>query len=176
MNWTIVIFVGVNSIISSCAADNRASPRAGVQTIPLDKIWAFEMPRARDVRELEGDKFGEKVLKLPSNQQSALLHQALTTHIRLALQNSKKSRDGFAVMGTRKSALKGAYDVLVKGQKIQSSFPVDSDITLVFFSHQFGQHVHLTRIERDGNTINVFYQFVPHETREVPARPAAATK
>jgi hypothetical protein len=145
------------------------APQGAVQTITLDQIWAFEMPGTHDIRELEPDKFGESTRNLPSNERFKLLDESLTFQIRAALKrdNSAKAgmvRDGFAVIGTGREALDGAYNVFVKDQKPSSSFPLDSNVTLVFYSRLAGQYVHIDEVKKETNTIEIRYQFVPHLT------------
>ena len=57
--------------------------------------------------------------------------------------------------------------MLVDGKKPQETFPPDTKVSLVFFSYQYGPYVHLHKVTRRGNLINVRYQFVPHKTEEV---------
>ncbi len=137
--------------------------------IPLKGIWAYDMPGTRDIRELEPDKFGERTRSLPSAERFKLLDESLTDQIRVALRQDSSakggtSQPGFAVMGTGREALEGAYNVLVKDQKPNKSFPLDSNVTLVFFSRLAGQYVHLKRIERHDKKFEVGYQVVPHLT------------
>jgi hypothetical protein len=156
-------------LITSCAADDRSAPKATVQTIALDQIWAFEMPGTHDIRELEPDKFGERTRSLPSDQRFRLLDESKTFQIYAAIKKAHPSNEngaqpGFAVLGTGAEALDGAYNVLVKGEKPDETFPLDSNVTLVFFSRLAGQYVHLKRIERHNNKFDVGYQVVPHLT------------
>ena len=80
------------------------SPIEKANTIPLDKIWAYEMPGTRDVRELEPDHFGKHVADLPGEQQLKLLHGSLVQQIIRSLiylreEESVNAQSGFAVSG-----------------------------------------------------------------------------
>ncbi len=72
------------------------------------------------------------------------------------------SLSGFAVTGTGKDALKEAYQVLAKQDKVTDTFSSNSDISIVFFSHQSGRHIVLAHVERDGNTFRLTYQTITH--------------
>jgi hypothetical protein len=127
------------------------------------------MPGTRDIRELEPDKFGEQTRTLPSAERFRLLDESLTFQIRAALKHdvaakTGTTRNGFAVIGTGREALEGAYGVLVKDQKPSQTFPLDSNVTLIFFSHLAGQYIHLKKIERYDYTFELGYQVVPHTT------------
>jgi hypothetical protein len=172
MNWMAVIFVGVCSMLGSCATDNRIASKADVQTIALDQIWAYGMPGTHDVRELEPDNFGEHTRLLPSAERFKLLSESMADKIRAALDKDRPSKggvakQGFAVLGTGAEALQDAYDVLVSGHKPAESFPTVSNVTLVFFSHSFGDYVHLETAERRGKTIEAQYRFVPHDSKDM---------
>ncbi len=145
----------------------------GEQTtsIPLNSIFALNMPGTRDIRELEPESFGEHTRKLSSEDRFRLLGESRIDQIRTALQRDNPTKDGnaktgFAVVGTGKEALDNAYKVLVKDAKRDTSFPFGSNITLVFFSKFAGQYVHLDRIQLRGNEIEVGYQAVPHITAD----------
>lgn len=128
-------------------------------TIPLDQIWAWEMPGTRDIGQLEPNK--------PAKVECG----PLVGEIRQALSASRvrgtEPRAGFAVVGTGLDALREAHAVLVEKKQPRDSFPVGSEITVVFFSYQAGSYVHLRHVEQRGNVVEIEYRFVPHETCEV---------
>jgi hypothetical protein len=137
--------------------------------ISLKEVWAYDMPGTRDIRELEPDNFGERTRRLPSAERFRLLGDSMVDQIRVALRRDGSAKGGppqagFAVIGTGREALEGAYDVLVKDKNPDMSIPLDSNVTLVFFSRLAGQYVHLKRIERHDNKFEVGYQVVPHLT------------
>ncbi len=79
----------------------------------------------------------------------------------------KDASPGFAVLGTGMDALHKAHAVLVKNQEPRKSFPADAEITLVFFSYQAGTYVHLHRVDRRDEIVEIRYRFVPHRTRDL---------
>lgn len=121
--------------------------------IPLDKVWGYNMPGTANVEKLEPKPQG-----------------TLFSEIRRSLWSlppkQKNAGPAFAVTGTEAEALRGVHAVLVKGKKPQQSFPHDSEIYVVFFSYQNQPYVHLHKVERQENVINVRWRFVPHETEE----------
>jgi hypothetical protein len=168
MKWLLIVgALMFGLLLYFCAPAQRQIERSELATIPLDQIWAFDMPGTHDVQELEPDKFGEHTRGLPSAERSRLLDESITDQIRVALDKDRPSKGtiakpGFAVLGTGAEALQGAYDVLVKKKTPDKSFPLGSNVTLVFFSHLCGQYVHLVDVERKRNAIKIQYQFVPH--------------
>jgi hypothetical protein len=133
--------------------------------IPLDQIWAYEMPGTLDVRELEPDRFGAKVRNLGSEEQIKRSKESLTFQIMKSMGVANRGVQvvpGFAVLGSGKEALRNAHTILVNGQKPRETFPANSKISLVFFSKVFGYYVHLDKVEREGTTITIKYFFVPH--------------
>jgi hypothetical protein len=138
-------------------------------TIPLDQVWGFDIPGTRDIRELEPEKFGERIRQLPSQERFRLLDKSMIFQIRAALdaqlpKKGETTKSAFAVLGTGREALEGAYSVLVGGEDYDKAFPFDSNVTIVFFSHLCGQYVHVERIERRGKNLEVKYRVVPHMT------------
>jgi hypothetical protein len=153
---TLLVF-GVLLVLS---ANGNASADDVVQ-IPLKSIWAHGMPRTRDVRELEMDA-------IPPNQRAPL-----SDDIGGALEfipQGQTTAKGFAVVGTsEKDALSNAHAVFANKQKAPQFFSTDANIFVVFFSHSFGQYVHLDKVERREKTIKIAYHFVPHETKQMTA-------
>ena len=138
-----------------------------VREIPLNCIWAYNMPGTRDVRELEPAKFGAKVAKLSSAQRLRLDRESLTSQILASLPHlpsykHERPKAGFAVQGKRESALHMANGVLAAKHRSFHSFPPGSDITVVFFGHSSGVYVHLRRVELREHTLRIVYQFVEH--------------
>lgn len=175
MKWLASICAGAFIVmLLSCASADRSdgSSQRQTQTIQRDQIWAFEMPGTHDIRELEPDKFGEHTRALPSAERFKLLSESMTDKIRAALDKDRPNKDGvakqgFAVLGTGAEALQGAYDVLANGHKPAESFPTVSNVTLVFFSHSFGDYVQLEKAERNGKSVEVRYRFVPHNSKNM---------
>jgi hypothetical protein len=134
------------------------SERSKAVEIPLKSIWAHEMPGTRDIRVLEKGVVSQRA--------------SLADQIGGALDFIPKGQTagkGFAVVGTDKEALRNAHKVLVQTRKPRQSFSASADLSLVFFSHPFGQYVHLAHVEQRDKTIKISYRFVPHETKQMTA-------
>ncbi len=152
-------------LVTNAMAEPGQPPNAAL--IPLKDIWAYEMPGTRDVHELEPDMFGLKIRKLSSAEQIALSEKSLTTQILYPLGHNKPGQtaiQAFAVTGTGVDALRKAADILSGKKKPQTSFPANSDVSVVFFSYLYGSYVHLNNVEQQPGLINITYRFVPHET------------
>jgi hypothetical protein len=121
--------------------------------IPLYQIWAWDMPGTQNISDLEK--------ATPSEDW-------LITKIRDE-QHSKgwmaKAGRAFAVEGTGLKALENAHDVIFGKQKRLTS--LSGEISVIFFSLAGGQYVHLTKVEREGDTINIRYKLVPHEQKHL---------
>jgi hypothetical protein len=138
--------------------------------IPLKDIWAYQMPGTRDVRDLEPDKFGPQIRKLSSAEQLKKYETSLTNQILGKLDFNKlgqKANPGFAVEGIGADALREAAAVLSGTKKPPTSFAANSNVSVVFFSHQSGYYVHLDKVEQRPGLVTISYQFVPHETRNL---------
>lgn len=141
----------VSCVSAAAAADD-------VVKIPLDTIWARAMPGTRDINELE--KSVAKQGETPVNDIGGTLR---------FLGKGKTTGKGFAVSGTEKEALKNASAVLVDKKQPRQIFPSTDNIWLVFYSHSFGQYVHLVNVERRDRTIKIEYRLVPHATKQLTA-------
>lgn len=119
--------------------------------IPLNEIWAFEMPGTKGISELSSQAtgFGE-VMRL----------------LRKPAPKGDSVRPAFAVQGTGLEALRNSYEVLVKQKDPKRSFDADADISIVFFSHDDNHYVHLESVERKDKTITINYKFISHEEQE----------
>lgn len=127
--------------------------------IPLDKIWAWEMPGTLDVATLEKDK--------PPNFAYGPLVRDLLRVLGDAPEEGKPAREAFAVQGTGLDALRKAHAVLVQKKKPRTTFPTGNEISVVVFSHSFGSYVHLEKVQRRDDVIEIHYRFVPHKTGEL---------
>lgn len=151
----LVALLAINFFGSeSCGNDGDGSV-----VIPLDKVWAFQMPETRDVGELEQEK--------PLRWKHGPLVGQIRRSLSIAPPAGKEAKAGFAVLGTGIDALPRAHEVICKGKARRKEFPFGSEISVVFFSYQFGSYVHLHRVEQRNNVIEVHYRFVPHRTREM---------
>lgn len=126
-------------------------------TIPLDQIWAYDMPGTRDIAELE------------SNGNPHMEHGPVVLEIRRSLGVVPKghlAKVGFAVVGEGMDALREAHAVFTEKRKPSQTLSTGSNISIVFFSHQSNPYVHLDKVERKDNTVDIYYHFVPHETMD----------
>jgi hypothetical protein len=124
--------------------------------IPLDQIWASNMPGTRSIDSTTHD---EAATILPD------ILRALATRP----PDPDGAKPGFAVLGTNEESLRAAHAAIVDGKVPHQLFPAGRDVSLVFFSHQLGSYVHIQEVHRDGSRIEIQYRFVPHRTREVTA-------
>lgn len=143
------------------AAASAAEPPVVVD-IPLDKIWAADMPGTRNIRELEPRTPGDRRNYGP-------LMWAI--YKRLLLDNEHWGPDagrGFVVPGKDIEALNYAYDVLADRQDRSNIVPT-GDVSLVFYARYAGQYVYVEKVRREGAVITIHYRFVVHRTRELSA-------
>jgi hypothetical protein len=142
-------------------ADELASRDADSQsvTIPLDQIWALNMPGTLDVQELDKASADRPSHKLINKIRNELQYIPRTS--------ADVARQGFVVAGGAEDALDEVYAVLSGNRKARQSLLPNRDIWLVFFSLRYGQYVQLTKVKRRGNRIEILYRLVPHRANEV---------
>jgi hypothetical protein len=151
MNSPLLVAVSTTLIFASVTFGDAPKELPKTQTIPLDKIWGYNMPGTARAEDLDpsGKLFMQirrSLWSLPSEQEEAA--------------------PSFAVSGTKSEAIREVHAVLVDGKKPRKSFPPSSQIYATFFSYQNRPYVHLQKVERKGNVININWSFVPHETEE----------
>lgn len=129
-----------------------ASHAEEVVEIPLDKIWADSMPGTQNVYGLEGTPSG-----------NPLVAEIRKEHGSKSWED--KAGPAFAVEGTGLEALKNAHAVIVGKQPRSTSF--SGEVSVIFFSLVGGNYVHLTKVERDQNTIKIRYEFVSHQQKHL---------
>ncbi len=154
--WAMVTWLAASA---GCidAAENELQPdEAKTVVIPLDQIWALDMPGTRDVRSLK-----------PKEVTWSIGSQIGWGNSSSSGSKKKIAGPGFAARGTGMEALIAAHAELPEGQKPPDTFPFGSKLSVVFFSHGFNYYVHLNRVERLGNVITIRYRFVPHETKNL---------
>jgi hypothetical protein len=145
--WLLVMCVCVH-------AGERGESNTAAQVIRLDRIWAYEMPRTRDVRKINGPDSMKHIKEIRESLSSRPT-------------DGKIARAGFAVEGTGTNNLRQAHSVLVEGNKLRDRFPANREISLIFFSYQFGRYVQLHKVVMRDNEIDIHYGFVPHKSKEV---------
>lgn len=145
--------------------------------IPLDRIWAFDMPGTRDVAGIPLPEVDEK--RRPGldheryrNERANLIEQM--RQYLTAKPSSVQAMPGFVVPhGVDIHTLRQASNRLAISKKLGHTYPLEQipaiefpvseeDVTLVFYSHPAAYHVRLTKVERQGHDIVVRYRFQPH--------------
>lgn len=140
-----LVFLLVSSI-SAQPPDEKDEP----VTILLDQIWANRMPGTKEISRL-------------------VEQEPRLTGISNALgfpPNNGEAKPAFAVQGRGLEALREAHSVIVDKKKPRDIIPAGSEVSVVFFTHETGPYVHLQKVERQGNNIDIHYKFVPHEEEE----------
>lgn len=132
------------------------SSTAVADEIPLKRIWAWKMPGTKDVQKLDSLRTKESPI--------AIIRRAL----RPASNDVKQPppRTGFAVVGEGRDALLRASE-LITSDKVPDSFPPNAELSIAFLSRETGSYVHLDRVDRKDNVIEVRYRFVPHLSTDV---------
>ncbi len=155
-----LMFVGIAmclSIGSPTLADEKAE-QAETTIIPLKEIWAYGMPGTRDARSLEPDEFEPSSGAPSSREQIKITGKS---------KQGQSAPQAFAVAGTGRDALREAKAVLSGKKKPQTSFPADSNVSVVFFSHSSPYYVHLDKVEQQPGLVVISYRFIPHETADL---------
>lgn len=125
---------------------------AHAEEIPLDSIWAKDMPGTQDVQKLKSECLGEIVEALGFRNWPA---------------KGKEAGQAFVVRGSGKDALCNARDVFSGKEPKAKTQPQGESISLVFYTFATGYYGHLREVTRDANEINIKYSLVPHRTREL---------
>jgi hypothetical protein len=149
---------GCFAILACLSLTAFADSPSDTITIPLKDIWALGMSGTTKVQVLEGDNPGINSL---SERIAKQLRPSLPGEI------PPKLRPGFAVNGTGHTALEKACAIFEDRTKPDGCFPSGSDVSVIFFSYQFAYYVRLADVERQGNTIRIHYQYVPHLTNNL---------
>jgi len=161
--WLVLIFFG--------AAGGGCSREEPSIEIPLNKIWAVEMPGTKDVRKLEPIHFGAATRQLPQNEQTKLLISSLKFQIFQAIYNRQKKGEpigpGFTVAGKGKEALESVHGILKNGVPIPSSISTNAEATLFFYGALNGQYLQLKKVYIEKRQMILQFQLVPHMTMEM---------
>jgi hypothetical protein len=121
------------------AAESTKSPENALH-IPLDQIWAYDMPGTKDVRELEPDLVGAQTKSLPEKEQQRRANYSILEDLAKSLRFLPDKRPidqkpGFGVAGTGIEALRAARDVIVGDKQAPQAFPSGTDVSAVVFSY-----------------------------------------
>lgn len=145
--------------------------------VPLNEIWAYNMPKTLDVGDLDAVK----------KQGGGTKHPIVNEIVRsLGLKRPTETKSvgpAFIVQGTEKESLRNAHVVFTGLAKPSTKFSSTSDLTLVFYTALGGPYAHVDSVERTGRTIAVRYRLVSHNTRDdtlhfalIPLGPLASGK
>ena len=137
------------------AETDQESRDGEVVEIPLDQIWALDMPGTYKLTANKHNGTGEYV-----SAEGPILHDIFRSFH--ALKDGEQSKPGFAVAGTAMDALRNVRAVLTGEQKPSMEFDTTDEVTIVFFSLEFGTDVHLDEVTRRDNRVEIRYRFVPH--------------
>jgi hypothetical protein len=140
----------------STVATEPAKKAQKTVTIPLEKVWAYNMPGTRDIQDLarDGGKNDRRLV--------ASISESLVLRVE-ELRKIPPPRSCFAVTGTGLPALRAAHGVLADGVKPQNEFSPEEEITVVFFAEPAGgNRVHLRGIERRGEEIKIRHRLEPY--------------
>jgi len=156
--WAVLIFIA-----SASSGQARDEPRI---EIPLNKIWALDMPGTRDIRQMKpvGSDKRYPVARLPK------LLDSWFTRIRYVLARKPPEAEaeaGFAIGPISLRSLDLTSYVLMKGGDEPPRYQSSARKTAaVFFSHPSAYRVQLEHVERRGKIIDIHYRFVPHFSSE----------
>ncbi len=64
-------------------------------------------------------------------------------------------------------AIGRAHAVLVKKENSPDTFPVDSELTIAFYSYSSPRYTHVHEVERVDNRIDIRFLLVPHQTKNM---------
>ena len=137
---------------------------SSAEEIPLDQIWAYNMPGTRDIKELEKDQ------EPPDETTTDIRHKTLATHALYLLASNrpldgKLAKPGFVVVGNGYEALEEAQAVFSKKKKRKDVLPSGEVLTLVFFTHSCPRYVWIDEVNCKDNRIVIKYHFHAHGNR-----------
>jgi hypothetical protein len=127
--------------------------------IPLAEIWAYNMP---GTYKMSANRLASGEYAFPGGAMVLAIHNSLRF-----VEPEKQVKPSFAVAGTGMDALQSAHKILVDEEDPRETFSLSEEISLIFFSHEFSQYVHLEDVTRRETTITIPYHFVPHGEKVV---------
>ncbi len=128
-------------------------------TIPLDTIWAWDMPGTKDVSEISPV---DTTLPTKETRRLSPMHDILIT-LNYADKNQRPAK-GFVVIGSDRLALDKAREIITGKSKALSALPSYEELTLVYFS-KGGCPIYLSEVSRNKHKIIV--TFYTHRTIEL---------
>jgi hypothetical protein len=124
--------------------------------IPLKEIWAYNMPGTHPLVD------GLSPEKSPQALPLGDIRRALSSR-----RDLKDAGHGFAVEGVGLDALRNAQQVMIGNEEPAKTISITDGVSIVFFSRQFGAYIHIKKVTVKGNDICIYYQFVPHVTKNL---------
>jgi hypothetical protein len=165
MNRLSLVFGIVVLWCASAAAEPPKEP-ADTVTIPLDRVWAWHTPGARDLRELEPEILTENLRGKPPEEQGRLIRASIGDRIAESLvderfypKKGEQAGSAFAVVGSGIDALQAARDILAHRTKRTTKFSTSDNVNLIFYSFPSETKLHLVSVERKGNSFLLQYGF-----------------
>lgn len=131
--------------------------------IPLDTVWALNIPGTKNILELE-----PKRKRIPPTDEE-LINTSPVEQMKQALNHrhspkkGEKARQSFVVLGTGLDALREARDVLSGEKQRTDSLPTNKELSLIFYAYDPGRSLQLNKIERRDNVITVRYHLIVPE-------------
>jgi hypothetical protein len=107
-----------------------------------------------------------RAIKLRAEKESLVLPIERVL-LKLPTRKEAKPGPGFAIEGNGKTALRGIYDVLVKGDKPIDEFAAGREVSIVFFTHPTQPAVRFDRITLHNGTFDIRYSLVPRAVQSI---------
>lgn len=130
--------------------------------IPLDQIWALDMPGTKDIRTLENQEKFKGMLMADIIKSSLVENTKSMLSSRHLPRAGESAGPGFVVLGKGLEALKEANAILNKKKDQEKTFPVNQELSLVFFSYNFPRVIEFDEISRTDDEITIKYHFHDH--------------
>jgi hypothetical protein len=155
----LAVFVAIPSIVAKAAEETV--------TIPLEEIWALNMPGTQNVYKLDPGKVSLEISneELRKVSRVAAIKHVLTSRPRVG----ESVGPAFVVNGTGAEALKNAHAVILDEKSKADPrrvFPPNSELSIVLYAHCSGRYIWIRRIWRAGGMIRIQYSPMTHETAE----------
>jgi hypothetical protein len=130
---------------------NNEPLNEGATFIPLNEIWAYEMPGTRDV------------IQLDTENADGTSHPLIDSlHRNIAKRFKTKAGSAFVVEGNNRAALENMLRGFINSPSQQ--VPAKTDLSLIFYTRFSGHYVHLETVERITNRFMLTYRIVTHAT------------
>lgn len=172
----IVFNLALALAVATATPSSADDTESGTVEIPLESIWALDMPDTRDIAGID----------LPSMPQSTFFgwgfeefkqyREQAVEKLRRALSAKPPSVDalaGFVVTDPRGMGLLALLNNQIVDAVASDNSPLRKnriqsghEAFLIFYSHPSSYHVRLKSVKRHGNKIDVAYAFEPHYTLE----------